>query len=97
RNVLERAVILQQGCELRPSELLTKMVGPGTNSRNDVINCPADGGKFDTLEEVENKYIRLVLDRCSGNRMKTAETLGISLATLKRRLKESMNGVDKEL
>lgn len=96
KNVLERAMILQQGCELRPSSLLTKMAGQEANAQGTVIMCSSSNHDFATLEEVENKYIKLVLDSFSGNRMKTAETLGISLATLKRRLKETMNGVDKE-
>jgi DNA-binding NtrC family response regulator len=88
KNILERALILQRGCELRPSELLTKRNGQETASQNEVLSSlPADGDIM-TLEEVENRYIQQMLQRLSGNRLKTASTLGISLNTLKRRLKD---------
>jgi DNA-binding NtrC family response regulator len=88
KNVLERALIIQRGLEFRPSELLTKMKEPEAGAQDAVINSSSDDNNFATLEEVENKYIKLVLGKLSGNRLKTAETLGISLATLKRRIRD---------
>ena len=88
KNVLERAVIIQRGCEFRPSELLTKTTGPETGAQDIVISCSSADNDIATLDEVEKKYIKLVLGKLSGNRLKTAETLGISLATLKRRIKD---------
>jgi DNA-binding NtrC family response regulator len=87
KNILERAVILQRGCELRPSEFLTKMDGREKGPQNAVLSSfPADDDIM-TLEEVEKKYIHQTLRKLSGNRLKTASTLGISLNTLKRRIK----------
>ena len=40
-----------------------------------------------TLAEVEQKYIEQVLDEVDGNRTKAARALGISSATLWRKLK----------
>jgi DNA-binding NtrC family response regulator len=88
KNILERAVLLQRGCELRPSELLAKMDGQVRGSQNALASrFPVDDDIM-RLEEVEKKYIHLALQKLSGNRLKTAETLGISLNTLKRRLKD---------
>jgi transcriptional regulator with PAS, ATPase and Fis domain len=41
-----------------------------------------------TLEEVEKNYIRYSLDKLSHNYTQTAKSLGISLSTLKRKVKE---------
>jgi DNA-binding NtrC family response regulator len=38
------------------------------------------------LEEVERDYIRYVLDRCGGNKVKAAELLGVNRKTIQRRL-----------
>ena len=45
------------------------------------------GGRRQPLVDRERAYIRAVLDRVGGNRQRAAEELGISLSTLKRRLR----------
>lgn len=88
KNILERALILQRGCELRPSELLMKTNGQEPDPQDaEPGSIPADGDTM-TLVEVENRYIQQMLQKLSGNRLKTASTLGISLNKLKRRLKD---------
>jgi DNA-binding NtrC family response regulator len=47
-----------------------------------------NSGRMPTLEEVEKRYIRRVLDECKGHRHKAATILGISERNLYRRLKE---------
>ncbi len=47
-----------------------------------------DSGRLPTLEEVERRYIRRVLDECKGHRHNAAAILGISERNLYRRLKE---------
>jgi DNA-binding NtrC family response regulator len=86
KNILERAVILQGNSELRPSELIGNAGGhdqgganPAALSRDDVIA---------TLEEIEKKHIQQALTRLSGNITQTAKALGISLSTLKRKIKD---------
>ncbi|MFN3396305.1 MAG: sigma-54-dependent transcriptional regulator [Thermodesulfovibrionales bacterium] len=82
KNVLERAYLIQRGEPLRPSELIgTKIAGhsfPQTGLDTEII----------TLEEMEKAHIRNTLNRLSGNLTKTAAALGISLSTLKRKLKD---------
>jgi DNA-binding NtrC family response regulator len=82
RNILERAVIVMKGQELRPSSLLDRRMKPRTNYGKVEGNGPSP-----TLDEVEKQYILDMLRRCSGNFTHTAKAMGISLSTLKRRLK----------
>ena len=81
KNILERAVMLQDGSEVRPSELIN---GSGADN---TVNVPHEESIV-TLEEMEKRHIKMALKRCSGNVTRTAAALGMSLATLKRRIKE---------
>jgi DNA-binding NtrC family response regulator len=84
RNVLERAVLLRSGPELKPSVLL--------NSKPDargvpLTDSPRTGG-IETLKEIERKHVEYTLGEFSGNYSRTARALGISLTTLKRKLRK---------
>ncbi len=82
KNVLERAVILQ-GRDLRPSTLLGSpalVCGPSGPARSK--------GQIPTLAEIEKNHIRQSLEIMSRNVTQTAKALGISLSTLKRKIKE---------
>jgi DNA-binding NtrC family response regulator len=85
KNILERAYLLQKGQEFRPADLLGKTRQPpqtaGMASEAETPLLP--------LEEVEMRHIRSVLGRLSGNYTQAAKALGISLSTLKRKLKTS--------
>jgi DNA-binding NtrC family response regulator len=85
KNILERAYLLQKGQEFRPADLLGKTRQPpqtaGTGSEAKAPLLP--------LEDVEMRHIRYVLGRLSGNYTQAAKALGISLSTLKRKLKTS--------
>ena len=84
KNVLERALFVQKGTELRPSLLLEKspVARPCAPSRD------IDPTVIRTLEESEREIIRTALQQLSGNLTQTAKALGISLSTLKRKIKE---------
>ena len=83
RNILERAFILQKGPSLHPSELL------GTRGNSQIPPQASFSEKgFETLEEMEKRYIKHVFDKLSHNYTQTAKVLGISLSTLKRKVKE---------
>jgi len=88
KNILERAMILQKDSELRPSELLKRTDPCATVSQTIAQGDPPADTDLVSLDEVEKRHIQLALRKFSGNRIKAAEALGISLATLKRRLKE---------
>ena len=86
KNILERAVILQSGSELLPSELLGK-TGDREHQGADAPSSSRDGD-IATLEEIEKNHIQHALNRLSGNITRTAKALGISLSTLKRKIKD---------
>lgn len=81
-NVLERAVMLTDHDVLVLEDF--------ERSKRDEDDDDAFFGGAATqslpLEEVERRYIRMVLDRCDGNKAKAARVLGIDRTTLWRRL-----------
>lgn len=86
KNVVERAVILCQDADLQsehlPLELqhgVSKVVTP------DVFGENSDNG--DSLEAMEKRHIEHVLEKCEGNKSKTARTLNISRSTLREKMK----------
>jgi DNA-binding NtrC family response regulator len=86
RNILERAIILQKGPEITPSALLCSpepsqaVSGPG-------LSVSAFQGSGIKLNDMERAQIISALGQLSGNYTKTAQALGISLSTLKRKIK----------
>ena len=82
KNILERSLILQKGNELRPSELIGKTYAVQSNS-NEITSNKV----IQPLEEIEKQHIKSALEGLSGNLTKTANALGISLSTLKRKIK----------
>jgi two-component system, NtrC family, response regulator AtoC len=83
-NVLERAVLLHPSDALRPSALLSESpaapeAGAGGTS---------EPGAPLALAEVERRHVLATLGHFDGHRGRTAEALGISGATLRRRLAE---------
>jgi DNA-binding NtrC family response regulator len=82
KNVLERALILQRSSSLRPTELL------GLNLKVPPPVKADEGGKpIPTIEEMEKQHIRFALVQMEDNYTQTARALGISLSTLKRKVK----------
>lgn len=87
RNVLERSVILQQSDEIMPSVLL----GASITGKQYLVNSKKEqafAGPFATLDEIEKSHILSALSAHSGNYSRAARALGISLSTLKRKLKK---------
>jgi DNA-binding NtrC family response regulator len=87
KNVIERAAILQHGREIRPSEFLK-------GSPAKVVRQPQEQGNTvptsssSTIDEVEKSLILTALEQQGGNFSRAARAVGISLSTLKRRLKK---------
>ena len=82
RNTLERALILRQDNQVRPSRLLPL---PGSVAPRD--HAPEeDNGVILPLDVIERRHILKALARFDQNRTQAAEALGISRSTLKRKL-----------
>lgn len=78
-NALPQTFITPQ--ELNPSQSAPS----GAAAEGEFVEI-IEGEKVLTLEEMEQKYIELVLKRNNGSRKKTAEELNISERTLYRKL-----------
>jgi len=77
-NVIERALIFLQGETLLPEHFSLLQNIPPVGSTNQTKR----------LGDVQKDYMREVLQRCGGNVEAAAKSLGISRATLYRRIKE---------
>jgi transcriptional regulator with PAS, ATPase and Fis domain len=86
RNVIERASLLFQGDELRPADLLLNRPHEPKGQRT--LHDPVTAHDILSLEEVKRHHIVMALRACSGNKSMTARRLGISLSTLKRKIRE---------
>ncbi len=92
-NAIERAVVFCQNRDVCPEHLPPRI-------RKYTARNNADAGSFFqhaagsadqpllSLEELENRYIRYVLDKVHGNKRSAASILGIARRTLYRRLGE---------
>jgi len=88
-NVIERALILCDAGVIEPEHLpLGVRLEPSFRPEE-------EDGRLVTLREVERRYVRRVLEECSGHRHKAASILGISERNLYRKLKE-LDGVTDE-
>ncbi len=86
KNILERAVILQGDSELSPSGLIGKT--GAHDQRGADAAAPSKNAAIATLDEIEKNHIQQTLSKLSGNVTRTAKALGISLSTLKRKIKD---------
>ena len=81
KNIIERTLLIQKGPLLRPSDFLG-----GQHRPSSALPLPDSNGVV-SLEDVEKRHIRHMLDSYSGNYSRAARALGISLSTLKRKVK----------
>jgi transcriptional regulator with PAS, ATPase and Fis domain len=97
KNVLERAYVFQKNNVLRPSEILIsnqmKSEGwDGKTERRTLERRKTGNGSNNiqmiSLAEMEKEHIQSALKNLRGNVTKTAKSLGISLSTMKRKIKE---------
>ena len=88
QNVIERAVILNDGAEIGTDHFPKDLTEPRVNVASILQDQP-------TLEELEKRYILDTFKACHGNKVLTCDRLGISTTTLWRKLKQF--GVDQEV
>jgi len=98
-NVMHRAVLLAKTDEIGPEAILLSGGAAPLGSEPDagsagIMATDASGFVGHTVAEVERDLILSTLNRCLGNRTHAANILGISIRTLRNKLKQySDNGV----
>jgi two-component system response regulator FlrC len=81
-NVVQRAVIMTPEGEIGPEHLTLESTGME-------VAAPVTPGR--TIADVERELILATLGRLNGNRTSTAKALGISVRTIRNRLREYRN------
>ena len=104
-NAMHRAVLLSSGPEIEEfairlpdgQPMLTGSADPGARAAKDASMAAAGAARSfvgSTVAEVEQHLIIDTLNHCLGNRTHAANILGISIRTLRNKLKEySENGI----
>jgi DNA-binding NtrC family response regulator len=89
RNVIERAMILEDGNEITtrylPRGVASEARGTGVSLPADHMRLPPDGI---SLEDVEMSLVRQALELSGGNQTRAAELLNISRDQLRYRMKK---------
>lgn len=81
-RVLERALALLGGSLIRVGDLPPNITGGYGEAFAEPL------GEHDTLRAWSSRYVRLVLERCDGNKRRACERLGISYHTLRSHLEQ---------
>jgi two-component system response regulator PilR (NtrC family)/two-component system response regulator HydG len=82
RSLVERCLYLCEGEAVQFDDLPEEIQ---RRARPENRFCLADDK---TLDEIELDYIKHILDRCDGNRVRAAEILGINRKTIQRKLND---------
>lgn len=83
-NTIERAAVLSGSGEIKPEHLPPQLLAPRKYSQS------SDSMPLRSLREIEMDHIRTVLRATEGHRARAAKILGISQATLWRKLKREV-------
>ena len=97
RNVIERAVILEQGPALSPEAVLLRPQAatpaqPSGPPREAGAPAAAGAAEPPTLAEVERRYLLELLERAGGNKSQVARWMGVSYPTVAKKIAD--HGVD---
>ena len=85
KSVLQRAVLMNDSERLELQHLPPELVAQAVNPIPEILGHE----DLPTLEEIERRYMRKVLELTGGNKVRAAEHLGITRQTLAKRLGES--------
>ncbi len=85
RNVIERAVVLTKHNVITLDALPQKIVD---HQSNQLIIADQTDQPLSSLDVIEGRYIRYVLNRVDGNKTEAARILGLDRKTLYRKLKD---------
>ena len=95
-NILERAITLCEGNEIKPEDLaLPDITSTGTTPDDEILASPPEGVALEEyLENVERQAILKALDQTGNNKTAAAKQLGITFRAMRYRLKKL--GLDPE-
>jgi DNA-binding NtrC family response regulator len=86
RNVIERAVIFAEGEKIdRHDIVLVELKEKSSLSATNPMTFSAEGK---SLAEIEKNLIQNAIDNANGNQTKAARKLGLTLDTLRYRIKK---------
>jgi two-component system NtrC family response regulator len=94
RNVIERALILEESDVITTEYLPGGLLGPGPRDIGQSANSDHLTAQFAlpsegiSLDETEMSFVRQAIERSGGNQTRAAELLGISRDQLRYRLKK---------
>ncbi len=81
-NVVERAVVLCTGALIDDADI------PAAETQNAESFFGAATGDFPTVAQLEERYIRVIMEKTAGRKDKAAQILGINRRTLYRKERE---------
>ncbi len=82
-NMIERIVVLARGLNVEETDL------PASGEGNiETFFEAAQSGTLPTLEDIERRYFKFVLDKTAGRKEKAAQILGVNRRTLYRKERE---------
>jgi two-component system, NtrC family, response regulator PilR len=87
-NVVERAIVLGNGELLSPESLPPHLRAPRDEQALSVEIPPAGMDLEDTLARIENRYMRLALERSGWLQVRAAELLGLSFRQFRYKLQK---------
>ncbi len=82
-NIVERAVVLTRGSTIEAKDLPAAGEGDAES-----FFGATQSGTLPTLEEIEKRYFKFVLDKTAGRKEKAAQILGVNRRTLYRKERE---------
>ena len=88
-NTIERAVLIGNGAKLMPEHLILDTV---VSENQSPAAFPMKAGM--TVREMEKQLINKTLQEVNDNRTRAAELLGISIRTLRNKLREYKEGIE---
>ena len=87
-NAVERAVILSERGKQIEGDLLGLKSDSVKSSNNPDKSISDSDGELESMEDVEKRHIKNILDACGGNRSNAAKKLGLNVRTLRNKIKQ---------
>jgi len=87
-HVIEGALVMSQGDEIRPADFRLNVAVQSQAPESQSAAVPQNDHRLLSLEDLEKIQIEKVLKHTKGDRMKSAEMLGISKKTLYLKIKK---------